>query len=144
MSDGPCYCTMRRRVFIIAGVVLALVGAGVGGILLAIDHAINSRSGPVHRFPIEAGETFLADDRAAAIGREVMNRDGFPESAWKLMNDDRSKAPDGRPDQFLLRNGTNADHGVVWFHCDSSPTPERYVNIELRDGEIKAQGTLGK
>ena len=135
---------MRRRLVIIASICLTLIVVGVGGILLAINRAIDSRSGPVHRFAVPAGETFLTDDRAAAIGREVMNRDGFPESAWKLMNDDRTKAPDGRPDRFLTRNTINPNQGSVYFHCDDSATPQRFVNIELRDGEITARGTLGK
>ena len=94
--------------------------------------------------PYPRAKPFLTDDRAAAIGREVMSRDGFPESAWKLMSDDRTKAPDGRPDQFLTRNTINANQGYVYFRCENSPTPQRFVNIEQRDGEITAQGTLGK
>ena len=135
---------MRRRLLIIASAGLALVVVGVGGIFFAINRAIDSRSGPVHRFPVSAGETFLTDDRAATIGREVMNRDGFPEPAWKLMTDDRTEAPDGRPDRFLTRNTINPNRGCVSFHCDNSPTPDRFVNIELRDGKFTAQGTLGK
>ncbi len=135
---------MPQRFPIIASIVLALIVVGVGGIYFAISRAVESRSGPIHRFAIPSGETFLTDDRAAVIGREVMNRDGFPESAWKLMTDDRAKAPDGRPDQFLTRNPSNPNEGFVYFHCDNSPTPQRFVNIELREGEITAQGTLGK
>ena len=135
---------MRRRLLIIATTLLALVVIGVGGILFAIKHAIDARNGPVHRFRAPAGETFLTDDRAAAIGREVMNRDGFPESEWKLMTDDRTKAPDGRPDQFLTRDTINPNQGYVYFRCDDSPTPQRFIQVELRDGEITAQGSLGK
>ena len=146
MSDGQAYPPDRsmRRLLKITSVVVALA-AGVGGILFAIGYAISeSRRGPVHRFPLPAGETFLTDDRAAAIGREVMNRDGFPEAAWKLMTADDGKAPDGRPDRFLSRNTVDANQGTLHFHCENSPTPERFVRIELRDGEITARGTLGK
>lgn len=73
-----------------------------------------------------------------------MNRDGFVESAWKLMGDDRTKAPDGRPDQFLTRNTISPNQGSVTFHCEDSATPQRSVLIELRDGEITAQRVLGK
>jgi hypothetical protein len=135
---------LRRRFLAIATVVLALIVIGVGATFFAINRAIESGSAPVHRFPVSSGESFLTNDRAAAIAREVMNRDGFPESAWRLMNDDRTKAPYGRPDQFLTRNTINLDQGCVSFHCESSPTPDRFVNIELRDGEITAQGSLGK
>src|SRR5688500_18728678 len=107
---------MRRRVVIIASIGLTL----------------------------PAGETVLTDDRAAAIGREVMNLDGFPEPAWKVMNDDRTKAPDGRPDRSLTRNTIDPNQGFVSFHRDDSPTPQRLVNIELRDEEITAQGTPEK
>jgi hypothetical protein len=135
---------MRRRLLILASIVLTVVVVGVGGILFAINRAIDARSGPVHHFPVPAGETVLTDARAATIGRDLMNRDGFPESAWKLMTDDRTKAPDGRPDQFLTRNTINSNQGYVYFYCENSPTPQRFVNIGFRDGQITAQGTLGK
>ena len=60
------------------------------------------------------------------------------------MSDDRTTAPDGRPDRFLTRNTSDANQGYVYFHCDNSPTPQRIVQIELRGAEIIAQGTLGK
>ena len=138
------YRPMRRRLLIIASVFLILVAIGIGGALFAINRAVESRNGPIHRFPFPAEETFLTDDRAAAIGREVMNRDRYPESAWRMRQDDRSKAPDGRSDRFFLRNTLDPDQGVVSFFCDQSPTPTRYVNIEVRNGEVTAQGTLGK
>jgi hypothetical protein len=135
---------MRRRLLTIASTCLVLILVGVGGILFAIKRAVDSRSGPVHRFPVPAGETFLTDHRAVAVGREVMNRDGFPESAWRLMTDDRTKAPDGRPDQFLTRNTIDPNQGSVFFYCADSPTPARYVNVAVRNREITAQGALGK
>jgi hypothetical protein len=73
-----------------------------------------------------------------------MNQDGFPESGWRMMEDDRSKAPDGRPDRFFLRNTIDPNQGVVSFYCEKSQTPTRYVNIEMKNGEVTAQGTLGK
>src|SRR5678815_4254583 len=106
---------MRRRLLIIASMFLTLVIIGVGGALFAINRAIESRNGPIHRFPFPARETFLTDDRAAAIGREVMNRDGYTESTWRMLEDDRSKAPDGRPDRFFLRNILDPNQGVVSF-----------------------------
>jgi hypothetical protein len=60
------------------------------------------------------------------------------------MSDNRRKDPDGRPNRFLARNTINPNQGSVYFHCENSPTPQRSVNIELRDGEVTAQGTLGK
>jgi len=135
---------MQRRLLIVTGIILTLIVVGIAGVLLAVNHAIDARSGPIHHFAVPAGETFLTDERAAAIGRDVMELDGYPKSTWTLMTDDRTKAPDGRPDQYLTRNSINANRGFVYFYSASSPTPQRFVNIELRNGEITGQGSLGK
>ncbi len=135
---------MRRRVFIIAGTLMAIAVLTVGGMLYAIHRAENARLGPVHRFPVLAGESFLSDERAVEIAREVMKRDRLPESAWKLMEDDRTKAPDGRPDRYLSRNLDDPNIGMIAFYSDHSQTPTRYVNLEFRNGEITARGAFGK
>ena len=132
---------MQRRLLTTASILLALIAIGVVGIVFALNQTIESGSGPVHRFPLLEGETFLTDERAAAIGREVMNRDGFPEAEWKLASDDRSKAPNGRPDQFLTRNTIDPNQGYVSFYSGNSA---RFVSVELRDGTITAAGSLGK
>jgi hypothetical protein len=135
---------MRRRVIIIAGTLIALAALTVGGMLYAINRGMNARLGPLHRFPASAGESFLTDERAVVIAREVMKRDGFPESAWKLMEDDRTKAPDGRPDRYLTRNLNVPNDWMIYFHCDNSPTQQRFVHLEFRNGEITARGEFGK
>jgi hypothetical protein len=60
---------MRRRpLLIIASVFLALIVVGVGGMFFAINainRAIESRNGPVHRFQIAATQAFLTDEEAA-------------------------------------------------------------------------------
>jgi len=137
------YCPMRHRITI-ASIVLTLIVASVGGILLRIHRAIESLSGPVHHFSVPASESFLTDERAAAVAREVMNRDGYPEAGWKLMEYDHTKAADGRPDRNMTRNSVNPNRGTVYFYSANSPTPQRFVGIELQDGKITAQGTLGK
>ena len=121
---------------------LAIIG--VGSVLFRINLAANARLGPLHRFTASGGDTFLTEEHAIAIARDVMNRDGFPESAWRMMEDDRSKAPDGRPDRYVVRNDDNPNRGMIYFHCDSSPTPQRFVHVEFRGDQIEAQGELGK
>jgi hypothetical protein len=134
---------MRRRL-IIASIFLGVIVAGVAGILFAINRTIESRNGPVYHFTVPKEETFLTDDRAASVAREVMNRDGLPESAWELMKDNRTRSPDDRPDQYLTRGTINSNQGSVHFYCANAPRPQRYVNVELRNGEITAQGSFGK
>jgi hypothetical protein len=129
---------MSRRL-IIAIAVLTPIVVGIGGsVFLAIDRAadraIESRSGPVHRFPLAAGRASLTDQDAARLARDVMNRDGLPEPAWWMEVDDRPKAPDDRSDRFF----------AVAFWCDDSPTPRRFVHIEVRNGEVVARGVFGK
>ena len=135
---------MRRRLITIACALMALAVLAVGGMLYALNRGTNARLGPIHRFAAPAEEQFLTDDRAVVIAREVMKRDGFPESAWKLMQDDRSTAPNGRPDLYLVRNAHDPNGGMIYFHCDNSPPPQRFVHLELRNGEITARGELGK
>ena len=135
---------MRRRLITTACALMALVLLAVSGMLYALNRATNARLGPIHRFAAPAGEQFLTDDRAVVIAREVMRRDGFPESAWKLIQDDRSQAPNGRADVYLVRKPNDPNGGMIYFHCDNSPMPQRFVHVELRDGEITARGELGK
>jgi hypothetical protein len=116
----------------------------VGGALYAINRWENARLGPLYRFPAAAGEAYLTEERAVVIAREVMNRDGFPESAWKLMDGDGSKAPNGRPDRFLFRYVDDPNHVMIYFHGDNSPTPQRFVHLEFRNAEITARGELGR
>jgi hypothetical protein len=119
-----------RRPLITASIV-TLVAIGIGSVFFALNRAANreisSRSGPVHRFPAADKDPVLTDEYAARIAREVMNRDGYPESPWRMIG-----------------NTTTANRGVVSFYCDKSATPVRYVNIELRNGKVTAQGTMGK
>ena len=49
-----------------------------------------------------------------------------------------------KPATARPKNTINPNQGYVYFYCANSPTPQRFVNIELRDGTITAQGTLGK
>ena|SRR5688500_7615758 len=128
---------MSRR-STIALAVLTLIGVGIAtvifGMNLVADRMIESRSGPVHRFPLPADRAILTDEDAARLAREVMTRDGFPESAWQMEADDRPKTPEDQSDRFF----------AVAFWCGDSPTPRRYVNIEVRSDEVVARGVLGK
>jgi hypothetical protein len=133
-----------QRALILGGAGLVLLVLGVIGLRYMVHHAVDSALGPVHRFPVPEGETFLTDDRAAAVAREVMNRDGYPETAWRLLEDGRSKSPDGLPDVYLARNASNPNQGYVTFRSDDAAQPQRTVNLELRDGEIEASGRLVK
>lgn len=134
---------MKPRRLIIASI-LTLIALGVGSYVVAINRAIEARHGPVHRFRVAADPALLTDEEAGRLAREVMTRDGYPEAAWRMMEDDRSKAPDGRPDRFLCRNADNPNHGVVAIHCEEPPGGARFVRLEMSNGEVTGQGTLGK
>jgi hypothetical protein len=135
---------MRRKSLNFASILLALAGIAIGAVIVAVKSENDRRSGPVHHFPVLPGETFLAEDRAITITREVMSRDGLVESRWMIVPDDRSKAPDGRPDRYLFRNGQNLNRGMIHFHLDGARMSDRLVTIEWGNGEITAQGTFGK
>lgn len=129
-----------RRSTVLAFLALALVASLIGGLLLSVHRSMERRRGPSHRFPVLPGETFLTDDRAAAVAREAMARDGYAAASWRAIEDDRSKAPDGRPDRFFARNAIDPARGVVDFHFVDDPRRQRSVAVEMRDGEITAQG----
>ena len=137
---------MTRRSTIAITVIVAAAACAIAVVSLwwSLDRAMAARLGPVYRFDAAANETFLTDDRAVEIARVVMRQDGLPESAWKLMEDDRTTAPDGRRDRYLIRYPDDPNRGMVYFHCDHTSTPQRFVHVEFRDRAITARGEFGK
>jgi hypothetical protein len=121
-----------------------VTGTVVAGILVADMYASDPLSGPVYRFPLLPGETSLNDDRAVTIAQDVMKRDGFTESSWTMLHGDPSEPLKGRAEHFLSRDAKNTNRGHIYFDFAGSPRRGRFVFIELHDGEITAQGTLGK
>ena len=130
---------MGRRPRIPTIVFMLVLSLGIGGAAYAISRAVtlsralDSRSGPVHRFPLPAGRATLVNEEASRLAREVMHRDGYPAPAWRMVDDDRRTSAHARNGLFAFA-----------FWCEDSPTPNRYVRIEVRGGEVVGQGTLGK
>ncbi|HUB27758.1 MAG TPA: hypothetical protein VL992_20205 [Tepidisphaeraceae bacterium] len=138
---------MKRKSLYTIGVAIVLLMAGAAVSLnYAINQAIAARYGPVYRFPIPSGEKFLTDKTAESISRQVMKQDGFSASDWTLVTDERTWAPDGEADHYLVRN-TDPNQGFVGFYCASAPVGrpnQRLINLQLSNGQITAQGYLGK
>ena len=106
----------------------------------------DSRSGPLHTYQIRPVPQFLTDDLAVAKARQTLALDGYDVSVWQPSEDDRSKAPDGTPDVYLVRNTINPNRGFIEF-LDTNRTdrnPSRIVTVELKGEHVECQVLLPK
>jgi hypothetical protein len=134
---------MRRRLLYAAGIVFTLGVVCAIALLVAVQRSLDARNGPTHHFAARAGDTFLMEDHALELARQVMSRDGFSDEEWTVLSDDRSNAPDGRADEYMVRNPDNPNNAVLAFVAGTTKQT-RFIHIEWRNGEVVAQGTLGK
>jgi hypothetical protein len=114
---------------------------------------VDRRAGPVHVFKGATTRPFLSESDALAKAREAMAMDGLDVTRWQPRADDRSKAPDGTPDRYLVRNATNANQGTIVFADPEAPAtspttrqaiPERIVNVEWFPDRIECRVIVPK
>jgi hypothetical protein len=67
-----------------------------------------------------------------------MERDGFGGPSWLPNEDDRTASPDGTPDRYLVRNGTNPNSGFILFFNEREKRV-RSVQIKFVDGRMACQ-----
>jgi hypothetical protein len=117
------------------GMPVALLG-GVLGIGHWVKH---SRSGPVHAYQLQPIPRFLTDDVAVEKARHALALDGFDAFVWQPSKDDRTKAPDGTPDVYLVRNSLNPNDGWIMFRDTTrkdDPKATRIVTVELKGDRL--------
>lgn len=130
---------MKTRTIIFLGVGVLLLA--VAAVPYLIHRSVQSRIGPQHIYELSEQPKFLTEELAMERARETLIRDGLDATAWQPVPDDRSKAPDGRTDQFLLRNTITPNHGSIMFR---SSTGTRFVSVELDGRRVVCQTSIGK
>jgi hypothetical protein len=136
--------THRRLSFLIlALVVFAGIVIGVRLVVNRIDRAVkDAHSGPMHVFKLASTPAFLTDEIALSKAREALSLDGYDTSAWQPGEDDRSKAPDGTPDRYLVRNTLDPNRGSIRFL--DKRVDSRYVQVELKGDRVHCQVIIPK
>lgn len=94
---------------------------------------------PERVFYLKEKPPFLTEALALEKARESLALDGLDVSLFEPEKDDRSKAPDGRPDQYLLRNTINDNDGSIMFRSKTDRHLDRTVDIELKENIVTCQ-----
>jgi hypothetical protein len=108
-----------------------------------LDRSLKARSGPVRCFELSESPPFLTEELALEKARETLRRDGLDTAHWMPRPDGRTKAPDGRTDQFMGRNSINGNRGVFLFSGGANGL-ERFVSVELHSNLVVCQSSIGK
>lgn len=127
----------RTIIFLAVGLVLLAIAA----VPYLIHRSLQSRISPQHVYELSEQPKFLTEELAMARARETLTRDGLDVAAWQPVPDERSKAPDGRTDQFLSRNAITPNHGSIMF---TNCTGTRFVSVELDGSRVVCQTSIGK
>lgn len=103
-----------------------------------IDLAVKrARGGPLHTFRLRDQPDFLSDETALECASLAMSLDGLERAEWKPSEDDRTEAPDGTPDRYLVRNALDPNRGFVQFVRPDGAT--RQVFVQFQDGRVECQ-----
>jgi predicted ribosomally synthesized peptide with SipW-like signal peptide len=130
-----------RRAIILAS--LAVLVAVAVSFAYFSDRAVKARIGPVHRFELSESPPYLTEGLALEKARETLRLDGLDNAHWMPHPDGRTKAPDGRTDQFMGRNSINSNNGVFLF-TGGTNEPARFVSVELHGNVVVCRGSVGK
>ncbi len=98
------------------------------------------------RRPWPAGAAFLTETEALRIADLAMEAAGYPTSGWLPLKDDRSQAPDGRPDEYLVRNTIDPNDGMIMFRNASREDWYRdlFVSFERKGDKLHVAVYRGK
>jgi len=131
-----------RRVFLMLLVLLVLVVGLPITFFYLVDRNLRAGIGPNHTFRLAERPTFLTEELALAKAREALDLDGLGAADWTLNEERRTAAPNGRTDEFMVRNEHNPDRGV--FRFQRGPRDSRFVSVELHGDEVVCQTYQGK
>lgn len=126
----------RRTLKWTAAIAVGLLGICIVSLPWWADAAMRAaRQGPEHRFELNPPPPFLTETMALEKARESLQLDGFDPTEWDAVKDDRTKAPDGRPDEYFLRNTLNPNEGSIQF-VRRDRRAVRSVVLELHDSTL--------
>ena len=126
-------------IFIGLGVVVALVGLYP----FLFNRALRAGSGPKRTFEVSEETRFLTEEVALDKARETLRLDGLNDTECQAHPDGRTKAPDGRVDEFMGRNSINSNAGTFMFTCGANG-PVRFVSVELTGRRVVCQSSVGR
>jgi hypothetical protein len=131
-----------KRTRIVAAAVAALTVPAITFVVIPgwIDQRVKaSRSGPPHAFDLHPAPPFLPEAVALEKARQSLLLDGYDVSVWRASDDDRTKAPDGTPDRYLVRNALDPNSGWIGFRdtSGSDPNGQRIVTVELKSNRVE-------
>jgi hypothetical protein len=131
---------MKKRIIIGIVVVLSLI-AGAYLIGLGLFHLFwATRTGPKYVFAVNPQPMFLTDNLAYQKAEEVMRKDGYDPTVWRVNPDDRTAAPDGEKDKHLVRNALNPNDGFIMFWGPNYQ--RRSIDIELNGTQLVCRGVM--
>jgi hypothetical protein len=122
--------------------VFVVITLAFGALFLLTSAWQKAMSGPRHEWVLPDRPPFLTEQLAMTKGTETLVLDGFSPMDWKPWADDRTKAPDGQPDRFLLRNTINHNLGTIMYQKDNGQV--RFVSVELVGDRVICQSSRGK
>lgn len=97
--------------------------------------------------PNTAPGAFLTEDDALAIANSAMEAAGYPTDQWLVVPDDRTQAPDGRPDGYFVRNSIDPHRGTFMFRNDAHHDGwfrDLFVTLDREEGNLRVLVYRGK
>jgi hypothetical protein len=141
LSLGGMAHPVKTRNIIILGLAIVVVLIGLYPFLL--NRALRAGSGPKHNFGLSEETRFLTEEVALDKARETLRLDGWNIAEWQAHRDGRTKAPDGRVDQFMRRNSINSNSGTFMF-TSSAHKQVRLVLVKLTGTQLVCQASIGR
>lgn len=121
--------TLNRLLIVLAS--LALGAVLVSLLLVGGYESGKTLAREVFPLPQDATSDWLSEKAALDCGSRLLDRI-FPSASWKPVEDNRSVAPDGSKDQFLVRNTINpAAEGSI-LYTDVTPSGDIPSHVVVR------------
>lgn len=123
--------------------ILLICAAAVFVTKWAYSSIYAARTGPPHVFDLLDTPKFLTDTLALAEARDAMRLERLSAEDWQPLEDHRTVAPDGKPDNYLVRNGINPNRGFIQF-LNRHRSTDLLVTIELEENRVTCRITRPK
>lgn len=133
MKDAPWCRTWKQWVWRL------LVGTGTCGVVVfprVCDLALK-RATTVgrHAGSLEKPAMHLERHVALRMARQALEKQGCDLHHGIPVEDGRTKAPDGRPDVYVVKNADTPNRGAIWFRNESEQR-SLCVNVSLEGRTI--------
>jgi hypothetical protein len=122
-----------KKVFLVMTALAALTAVAATLFSYQLARTMARRHGPPHVFNLSANPEFLVEQIAIEKAAEALALDGLG-SDFQPIPDSRSSAPDGVPDQYLVRNTLNPNMGDLAF--SNTVGARFFVTVELQDRKL--------